>query len=261
MRRAKEEFDDELAGGFLKFFRTKLDASGQIALDLGCGFGGRTVQFARQLGCHTVGLEINEQMAGPAQRFAKSMGSTDVCFIAGWGESIPLLPNSVDLVLCYDVLEHVQDPEQCLIECSRVLKPGGLLLLVFPPYFHPTGAHLEGYVSRVPYTHLFFPSSVLLDAIDEILKERGDGYRPQPLRPHDKLYSLNGLTIKRFTRMLQTSQFETVSLEMLPLFSKFNRQYTAWKMRYYAWIFQILPRIPRLRECFTHRIVAVLRKS
>jgi SAM-dependent methyltransferase len=263
LRRSQEEFDDERAGGFLKFFESVdglVDVTTGSVLDLGCGFGGRTVEFEHRLKAHTVGLEIDERVGAIARRFAESKGAGNTSFVTGVGNALPFKNNSVDLILCYDVLEHVQDPEGCLRECWRVLKSGGRCYLVFPPYFHPTGAHLEGYVSRIPWTHLLFPSSVLLSAVDEILSERGDDYRPQPLRPGDRLYFLNGITISSFRRILRRSRFQVDSMQLLPLFSRLNRRYEAWRMRYYAWVFSLLTHIPVVQECFTHRIVAVLSK-
>lgn len=260
MARAREELEDERNGGFLKFFGDGAKVSGEVVLDLGCGFGGRTVEFQHRVNGQIIGLEIDQRMAAGALQFADSMGSKHTAFVAGFGECLPFADGSFDLILSYDVLEHVQSPQRCLAECWRALKPGGLLMLVFPPYYHPTGAHLEGYVSRVPYANLLFPSSILLGAIDEILTARGDGYRPQPLRPGDKLYSLNGLTVRRFKKLLKQSGFDIVTFDLLPLFSRVNRNYDAWKMKYYAWLFKPLSRLPFVQECFTHRIVAVLRK-
>jgi SAM-dependent methyltransferase len=269
MRLARAAYDDESESGcgFLNYF-DEVKPTGEMILDLGCGFGGRTLAYQRVTGGHCVGLEIDTRMAAPALRFARSMGArmgarmgaTDASFAAGVGEALPFANDSFDVVLSYDVLEHVQDPQKTLAEVCRVLKAGGLFLAVFPPYFHPKCAHLEGYASRLPYANLFFPSRVLLSAIDELLEERGDGYRPQPLRPGDRLYGLNGLTIRSFRRMLNRSEFEVLSLEFLPLLNKMIRQYDKWKMQYYAWLFYPLSRVPLLQELFTHRIVAVLRK-
>jgi len=260
LRRAKEELEDEKTTAFLRFFPDFEVPPITVALDLGCGFGGRTIEFQRAFGCHMVGLEIDARFPAPALRLAESVSPGCVSFTAGTGEAMPLSSESVDLILSYDVLEHVQDPEKCLAECLRVLRPGGLALLVFPPYHHPTGAHLEGYCSRMPYMNVLFPSPVLLSAVNQILESRGDDYEPQPLRAGDKLYSLNGLTIRQFRRLVRQSEFETISLNLLPLFSRINRQYKALHMGYYAWIFYLLARLPALRECFTHRVVAILRK-
>jgi SAM-dependent methyltransferase len=211
-------------------------------------------------GGRAYGIDVDPRMVGPATRFARSVGADDVFFAAAVGEALPFAGESFDMILSYDVLEHVQDPERCLAECARVLRPGGQFVLVFPPYYHPTGAHLEGYVSHLPYANVVFPQRVLLSAVDEVLEERGDGFKPRPLRPGDKLYCLNGLTIAGFRRALARSDFEVVSLRLLPLFSKLNRKYEAWRMRYYAWAFSLLTKVPAVRECFTHRVVAVLRK-
>lgn len=270
MRLARAAYDDELESGcgFLDYFQGKAKPSGAMILDLGCGFGGRTLAYQRVTGGQLAGLEIDSRMAAPALRFARSMesegastsASTSASFAAGVGEALPFVDDSFDAVLSYDVLEHVQDPRKTLAEVFRVLKTDGVFLAVFPPYFHPKGSHLEGYASRLPYANLFFSSRTLLSAIDELLDERGDGYRPQPLRPGDRLYGLNGLTIRKFRKITYASGFEVLSLDLLPLLNKLIRQYEKFKMQYYAWVFRPLSRVPLLQELFTHRVVAILRK-
>jgi SAM-dependent methyltransferase len=260
IRRAGGELADEESGGLLKFFGDTVDLPGGAILDLGCGYGGRTVAFQRRFGRRTFGIDVDPRMVAPAARFARSIGVDEAFFVAGVGEDLPFADASFSTILSYDVLEHVEDPERCLAECARVLAPGGLFFLVFPPYYHPTGAHLEGYVSHLPYANVLFSQRVLLRAVEEILDERGDGFRPRPLRPSDKLYCLNGLTIRGFQRALARSDLEVVSMKLLPLFSELNRKYDAWKMKYYAWAFSLLARAPVVRESFTHRVVAILRK-
>lgn len=48
--------------------------------------------------------------------------------ITGMGESVALPDKSVDLVICVNVLDHVQDASLCLSEVFRVLKPGGFFV-------------------------------------------------------------------------------------------------------------------------------------
>ncbi len=47
-------------------------------------------------------------------------------------QSLPLLGSSVDHALLLDVLEHLPDPERCLAEIYRILKPGGSLTIQVP---------------------------------------------------------------------------------------------------------------------------------
>jgi len=262
IRLARSAYEDERDSGcgLLNYFDRKFKISGDLILDLGCGFGGRTLAFQEQLGGTYIGMDIDPRASVAGMHLAESMGTSACLFATGVAEFLPFADNSFDAVLCYDVMEHVQNLQKALAEIYRVLKPQGVLLTVFPPYFHPQGSHLEGYISRTPYAHLFFPSRVLLRAIDELIEERGDGYRPQPLRPGDRLYSLNGTTIRSFRRILERSKFEVILLEFLPLLNRMIRKYDRLKMGYYGWIFSPLSRVPMLQEVFTHRIVAILRK-
>lgn len=52
--------------------------------------------------------------------------------IIGSAENIPLSANSIDSILCTQVLEHVPYPERVLAEIHRVLKPGGKALITVP---------------------------------------------------------------------------------------------------------------------------------
>ena len=52
--------------------------------------------------------------------------------IIGNAENIPVKSNSVDCVKCTELLEHVEHPEMVLDEISRILKPGGALILSMP---------------------------------------------------------------------------------------------------------------------------------
>lgn len=52
--------------------------------------------------------------------------------VFGNAAKLPFLTNSFDAVACYEVLEHVRDPEEVMVEISRVLKPGGVAELSMP---------------------------------------------------------------------------------------------------------------------------------
>jgi SAM-dependent methyltransferase len=68
-------------------------------------------------------------------------------FFASALQSIPIASHTFDLVLCTEVLEHVQEHEQALSELARVITPGGWLVITVPtPPAIPDRAHVrEGY--------------------------------------------------------------------------------------------------------------------
>jgi SAM-dependent methyltransferase len=75
-------------------------------------------------------------------------GNTE--FINSPAENLPLADASVDLVICNQVMEHVNDPLRTLSEIHRILRPGGIFLGSVP---HISPVHLEPYDFR-RYTDL-----------------------------------------------------------------------------------------------------------
>ena len=95
-------------------------------------------------------------------------------FTTGFGEDLPYPDNSFDFIVSYDVFEHVRDLRIVMGEVSRVLKPGGRLLAVFPQFYQPLESHLT-LVSKTPALHWIFSGQTLTDAYNEIIDERGEG--------------------------------------------------------------------------------------
>jgi len=259
LERARTEYQDEVAGGFLKWF-PEVNLSGMSVFDIGSGYGGRSARF-RELGAHSVvGLEIFPRMVDESRAFAESKGLTNMEFHIGEGEHLPFAEGSFDVITSYDVFEHVHDLAKVFDECMRVLKPGGRLLAIFPPFYHPGGSHLEGWVSKMPWPNFLFRSETLIHAVQEIMRERNDGYEPHPMRPRDKLWTLNGATIRSVSNMLRERSFRHARISLAPLFSPMNEKWTRWKMRYYAAFFKPLRHIPFMNELFVHRIVLDITK-
>ena len=259
LERARMEYEDEVAGGFLKWF-PGVNLSGLSVLDIGSGYGGRPARY-RELGARkVVGVEVLPRMVEESRAFAESKGLSDMEFHVGEGECLPFVDDAFDLVTSYDVFEHVHEIEKAFDECMRVLKHGGRLLAVFPPFYHPGGSHLEGFVSKMPWPNVFFGRETLIRAVQGILRERDDGYQPNPMRPRDKLWCLNGATIRSVKKMLDERRFRRVQITLAPLFSPMNEKWMRWKMRYYAPFFKPLRHVPLLNEMFVHRIVLDITK-
>jgi len=258
LERARMEYEDELHGGFRKWFHNP-SLQDKDVFDIGCGYGGRTVRYA-ELGARSVtGLEVSERLVAEAREFARVRNVTNVRFVTGAGEFLPFSNSSFDIITSYDVFEHVCDLRQTLSECLRVLRPTGKLYAVFPPFYHPNGAHLDSWLSRMPCPNVLFTTQVLVQAGYELLKERNDIFRPNALRPSDKLWNLNGTTVAG-TRKLLASLKCDYNLVLAPIFSRMNSLWEPWRMKWYAWIVAPLRHIPTVNEVFTHRMVLTVGK-
>jgi len=262
LQRATMEYEDECgSSGFRTFFNGRPEVESKDVLDFGCGYGGRTVRY-KELGARSVtGTEIVPEMVSEARVFALSKGVDVRLLLANEWEPLPLPDNSFDVICSYDVFEHVGSPERVIQECWRLLRPDGVLYAVFPPFHHPIhGSHLDGYISRSPLSNLLFPCATLLVAAEQLMQKRGQTYRPPALRPTDKLWGMNGLTLTRFHRIIDRLPFSKVSCSHEPLVSPFRSKWKQWRMKYYALPFKVAANIPVLWEVFTDRVVAELTK-
>lgn len=102
------------------------DWRGKKVLDLGCG-GGFVAEELAKRGADVVGVDPADPLLEVAQMHAQDSGLR-IIYKRGTGEFIPCENESFDIVVCVDVLEHVDDLSAVLKEVERVLKPGGLFL-------------------------------------------------------------------------------------------------------------------------------------
>ena len=100
---------------------------GETVLDLGSGGGIDVILSAKRVGPTgtAYGLDMTDEMLALAQRNAGDAGVTNVHFLKGLIEQIPLPANSVDVVISNCVINLSTDKVAVLLEIARVLKPGG----------------------------------------------------------------------------------------------------------------------------------------
>ncbi len=92
-------------------------------------------------GAQVWGIEPETQAVEVAQSMKVAEGLSPI-IIEGVGENIPLPDESVDLILCHTVIEHVRDVPKVISEMNRVLAPGGIIHLEAPNYIWPFEPHL-----------------------------------------------------------------------------------------------------------------------
>lgn len=180
----------------LALVRRYIPLEGRRVLDVGCGVG----TFLRRLlevGAATVaGIDVDAR----SLRRAAQVTSTVALAVA---EHLPFRDGSFDVVLMHEVLEHVQDDAAALREASRVLSPGGHLVIFCPNRFFPFETH-----------GVFLGRRYIFGNVPLV------NYLPDPLRrrlvPHARAYTAAGL--RRLWRGLQLRPL--VHSQVFPGFDK-----------------------------------------
>ena len=100
---------------------------GQTVLDLGSGGGIDVLLSAKRVGPtgKAYGLDMTDEMLSLARENQRAAGATNIEFLKGTIENIPLPDQSVDVVIANCVINLSNDKDAVLREAFRVLKPGG----------------------------------------------------------------------------------------------------------------------------------------
>ncbi len=109
-------------------------------LDLGTLEGSFPITIARHFGIPTVGVDLTKDGIALAKSRAQKLG-VDATFLQGtieehleklWG-----LKKKFDMITCFEVIEHVKDPQRLLGLIDKVLAPGGHVLISTPDFESP----------------------------------------------------------------------------------------------------------------------------
>jgi len=112
-------------------FASSFIKNNDVVVDVACGTGYGSYVLARKGGKKIIGIDISKI----AIEYAKSKYRgrvNNIEFLVGNAMKMPISSSKVDVVVSFETIEHLNDPEKFLSECRRVLKDGGLLILSTP---------------------------------------------------------------------------------------------------------------------------------
>jgi 2-polyprenyl-6-hydroxyphenyl methylase / 3-demethylubiquinone-9 3-methyltransferase len=110
-----------------EFFESYVpDWKGIKVLDIGCG-GGLACEFLAKRGANVSGIDLSLNSIKAAQEHAKK-SNLQIDYQCGVAETLPYGEKTFDVVVCFDVLEHVEDWRKVICEIHRVLNHNGIFL-------------------------------------------------------------------------------------------------------------------------------------
>jgi len=113
----------------------KLAPRGKLVMEVGAGSGRDSLELARE-GARVIVLDYSRPSLATVKRLSERLG-VEVMFVCGDGLNLPFRDDTLDVVFHQGLLEHFRDPMPLLVENTRVLAPGGHLLVDVPQTFHP----------------------------------------------------------------------------------------------------------------------------
>ena len=102
-------------------------SEGEVVLDLGSGGGIDVLLSATRVGAtgKAFGLDMTDEMLELARENTRKSGATNVEFLKGYIEDVPLSDDTVDVIISNCVINLSTDKSKVISEMYRVLKPGG----------------------------------------------------------------------------------------------------------------------------------------
>ncbi len=132
------------------FFEQNIPA-GSTVLDVGCGLGDVLDDLHNRFKYQLSGIDYAESNVSFAKKRLAGKAEIQQANIY----NLPFKEASVDVAICLEVLEHIEDDNRAFKEISRVLRPGGCLIVAVPYTFYwPSYQRLLGHFRHYTRTSL-----------------------------------------------------------------------------------------------------------
>jgi SAM-dependent methyltransferase len=162
---------------------------GRRILDLGSGMGGTSVALGLA-GAAPLAFEYNRAYCDII-RLRAGRYDLGLPVVNGAGEYLPFGDASFDLVIAWDVVEHVQNPALLLAELARVLRPGGRVLLTV----------INRFAFRDPHYHLPLLNWLPRPLAEAIIERRGRSKSGADFSDRQRLSEMHYYTMAGFRHL------------------------------------------------------------
>lgn len=187
---------------FIPYIQTKLSITpGTHVLEIGCGEGGNLLPFSKR-GCEVTGVDLNKERIKDAITYFQEEQVKGE-FIAADIFKLENIKERFDLILCHDVLEHIDKKQEFLYLLTKYLKPKGIVFMAFPAWYMPFGGHQQICKNRI-LSHLPFIHLLPYCVYSGLLKLGGESTNSIEELIHIKA---TGLSIEKFERLLQATEW------------------------------------------------------
>jgi ubiquinone/menaquinone biosynthesis C-methylase UbiE len=140
--------DPDLRAAWKAFLQSALPPSPSAILDLGCGTGSLSVLLS-ELGYTVTGVDISPAMIAQAEHKSRMLRRT-ISFQIMDAAKPDFAPQWFDAVLCRHLLWTLPAIDQVLVRWARLLRPGGVLLLIEGRWHTGAGLRPEEIVAALP---------------------------------------------------------------------------------------------------------------
>jgi SAM-dependent methyltransferase len=237
---------------------------GRRIVDFACGAGELSLVLAAHGAAHVTGVDVSADAIARAEAGladANPILANRVDFRVSDPQRIPLESDAVDVLCCFDALEHLADVESVTREWHRVLRPEGRVWIWWSPWRGPYGHHLDSLIP-LPWIHLLFSERTTFSVCAEIYDDPGFIPRKWDIDPHSGAKKPNKwrhtTSFAPFLNRLTRGQFEqALHGEGLDILRRVVHGFSGSPLRRGTrWL---LP-IPGVGECFVSYYVYELAK-
>ena len=173
----------------------------QVVLDVGAGMGGFAVA-ARLRGATVAACEFNPDYCAIIKLRA-ARHNLELPVYNAAGEALPFAAGSFDVVVSWDVIEHVQSPEQMLEEFRRVLVPGGVALVTA----------INRWAWKDPHYHIRGLNWLPRPLAEQVIGRRGRSKQGAMFRDMQRLSEMHYFSYRAFVRLARRHGFRVHDLK------------------------------------------------